>query len=344
MLVATCSANICVNLIVEPYRIPYQHLHDMRIIARIMKIIARIMKIIARILLVAVFVALGLSRITDPKPTAKHMMSSPFPKYVTKYTHHKITEQESEHLIQGIGAVMVAGSAFIVMGIYRRFWAFILALTLLTAFMQDNLQQPEKTDQQGQIHVAHRRRVLLMSLIGGLLYVAFFGSARVPVNPASNPSTTASLNPASNPSTTASLNPASSPSTTASLNPASSPSTTASRLVTVDCHRCASRTDVLVLVPAPSTQVQNMTAPAVRRTAGHWKLAAIPVVMTVVALVFGWWAFHIKDAQNQSLAHQHPSVIYVLVSIVFASILVPFYPHLLDDMVDIVRSIAKFSR
>jgi uncharacterized membrane protein YphA (DoxX/SURF4 family) len=133
------------------------------------------MKIIALILLVAVFVASGLTKITDPKPMAKHMMSSPFPKYVTKYTHHKITEQESEHLIQGIGAVMVAGSAFCVLGICRRFWAFILALTLLpiTAFMHVNLDHPEKTDQQGQIHVLKN-----LSLIGGLLYVAFSGSAR----------------------------------------------------------------------------------------------------------------------------------------------------------------------
>jgi hypothetical protein len=152
----------------------------------------------------------------------------------------------------------------------------------------------------------------------------------VPVNPASNPSTTSFVG--------------NSDRTTKVSNHFRTPVvTTALRLVTVDCQSsCALRADVLVLVPAPTTQVQNMTVPpVVSQTDGHWKLAAIPVVQTVVALIFGWWAFHARDAHNQALAHRHPTVIYVLLFTVFASLLVPFHPHLADA---IIRSIvAKFS-
>jgi hypothetical protein len=146
----------------------------------------------------------------------------------------------------------------------------------------------------------------------------------VPVNPAANPSTTSFVG--------------NSDRHTKISNHLHTPVvTTALRLVTVDCHtHCALRADVLVLVPAPSTQVQDMAVPQVSRTDGHWEFAAIPVITAVVALIFGWWAVHFKDAQNQSLAHKHPVVIYVLVSFVFASLLVPFYPHLLDDVVGII--------
>jgi hypothetical protein len=164
----------------------------------------------------------------------------------------------------------------------------------------------------------------------------------VPVNPASNPSTTSFVG--------------NSDRTTKVSNHFRTPVvTTALRVVTVDCNRrCALRADVLVLVPAPSTQVpstqvpstqvpstqvpstqvHDMTAPpAVSQPGGHWKLAAIPVVQTVVALIFGWWAFHTKDAHNQPLADKHPTMICFLVFTVFASLLVPFHPHLADAIV-----------
>jgi hypothetical protein len=43
--------------------------------------------------------------------------------------------------------------------------------------------------------------------------------------------------------------------------------------------------------------------------------------------------FHAKDAHTQSLAHRHPTVICFLVFTVFASLLVPFHPHLADAIV-----------
>lgn len=153
-----------------------------------------LLRFVGLILLLTIFIASGYFKIVAPKDQAAYLSKSNFPLIFNEVTKlagvsYKLAPQDYVLIIQAAGGIFVSLSAFIILGVGRSFFAFLLALgtAFITVCFHLNITNPALTSKDDQVHVLKN-----LAIIGGLLYVA--GGAvirRVPVPVAADSNKTA---------------------------------------------------------------------------------------------------------------------------------------------------------
>lgn len=140
------------------------------------------MRFIGLVFLVAVFVASGLNKILTPTEPAGYLAKSNFPLIFNEALKlvdlkYKLTTQDFILLIRVTGGIFVSFSAFIILGVGRSFFSYLLALFLafITVSFHVSLPNVAATSVNDQIQVLKN-----LAIIGGLLFVAGSGSRKVP--------------------------------------------------------------------------------------------------------------------------------------------------------------------
>ena len=137
-----------------------------------------ILRTIGLTFLVALCLFSGVMKIQTPAPFVKMVQAGALPALLQKaqIAKHvpgfKFTDKEATLLVQAVGAVMVATSVMIIVGLGRRFAAFVLALVLIaiTVCQHVDINDPTKTKQEEQM-IAFKN----LGIVGGLLVVAAGG-------------------------------------------------------------------------------------------------------------------------------------------------------------------------
>ncbi|KAG8340344.1 hypothetical protein ERJ75_001414900 [Trypanosoma vivax] len=128
-----------------------------------------LIRLIGLTLTVALFVACGFQCITNPAVTSAMLARSNFPKLLQLAgVQHTLTAEEYTLIVQGTGAALVGFSLFVVLGVGRSFFAFLLAVLFaaVTVVFHINLSNPMSISEANALHVAKN-----VSIVGALLFV-----------------------------------------------------------------------------------------------------------------------------------------------------------------------------
>jgi uncharacterized membrane protein YphA (DoxX/SURF4 family) len=140
-----------------------------------------LLRTIGIIALVAFTLLSGVMMAQDPKPFAANILKGNLPELLkqAQIEKHvkgfKFGEKEATILAQATGGAMAASSLFIIVGLGRAFFAFLLALLMavITVCQHLDIKNPQKTTQAEQIQCWKN-----LALIGGLLILAGGESVR----------------------------------------------------------------------------------------------------------------------------------------------------------------------
>ncbi|KAF8276981.1 hypothetical protein BCY84_18964 [Trypanosoma cruzi cruzi] len=120
-----------------------------------------------------IFIASGFQQISNPAVSAALLAKSNFPKMLKMAgVGYRLSASEYTTLIQASGALFLGFSLFILLGVGRCFFAFMLALStvLVTIAFHVDPENPAKTSNTDFFHVLKN-----ISIVGALLFVAGSG-------------------------------------------------------------------------------------------------------------------------------------------------------------------------
>ncbi|ORC93597.1 DoxX [Trypanosoma theileri] len=123
--------------------------------------------------ILAVFIASGLQQIVNPSVGAALLAKSNFPQMLQMLgVQYRLRAVDYTAVIQATGAVFLGFSLFILLGVGRGFFAFMLALgtIVVTIAFHVNLENPRATTENDLFHVMKN-----LSITGALLFVAGSG-------------------------------------------------------------------------------------------------------------------------------------------------------------------------
>lgn len=136
--------------------------------------IRNFLRYIGLLCILAVYIASGLQKITQPALSAALLAKSNFPRMLN-VVGVTLTPHEYTYLIQATGAIFVSFSLFILLGVGRSFFSFLLAIgtVIITLAFHVNLENPQETSEEQLQHVFKN-----LSIVGAFLFVSGSGHRR----------------------------------------------------------------------------------------------------------------------------------------------------------------------
>lgn len=123
------------------------------------------------VLIVLVFVASGVHKLAAPSVGAALLSKSNFPRMLS-LVGVSLSPPQYVSLIRATGVIFVSFSLFILLGVGRSFFSFLLAMgtiVITVAFFVD-FDHPESTSEENWQHILTN-----LSIVGALLFVAGSG-------------------------------------------------------------------------------------------------------------------------------------------------------------------------
>lgn len=127
-------------------------------------------RFIGILLIAGLLIASGVNKVVEPLQAVAMIKSGNFPKILKlAQIPYKLGDQEYILIAQATGGVMAGLAVFMVLGIFRSFSAFVLALVVagITVCQHLNLEKPAQTPVGEMIHILKNA-----AIIGGLLVVS----------------------------------------------------------------------------------------------------------------------------------------------------------------------------
>ncbi|RNF14407.1 DoxX [Trypanosoma conorhini] len=125
------------------------------------------------ILILLIFIATGFQHISNPSVSAALLAKSQFPRML-KMTgvEYRLSASDYALFIQASGALFLAFSLFILLGVGRCFFALLLAMStlLLTVAFHVNIDDPMRISNNDLFQLMKN-----LSIVGALLFVAGSG-------------------------------------------------------------------------------------------------------------------------------------------------------------------------
>lgn len=123
------------------------------------------------VLILLVFIGSGVQKLATPSVGAALLAKSNFPRMVA-VTGITLSPSDYIHLIRATGVIFVSFSLFILLGVGRSFFAFLMAIgmVIITAAFYLDLDNPSATSEANVQHIFKN-----VSIIGALLFVAGSG-------------------------------------------------------------------------------------------------------------------------------------------------------------------------
>ncbi|KAH9577588.1 hypothetical protein LSM04_008760 [Trypanosoma melophagium] len=124
-------------------------------------------------LILAVFITSGLQEIVNPSIGAALLAKSNFPQMLQMLgVQYRLHAADYTAIIQATGAIFLGFSLFILLGVGRGFFAFMLAMgtIVVTLAFHVNLENPMATRESEVFHIMKN-----LSITGALLFVAGSG-------------------------------------------------------------------------------------------------------------------------------------------------------------------------
>ncbi|KPA82256.1 putative mitochondrial hypothetical protein [Leptomonas pyrrhocoris] len=122
-------------------------------------------------LIVLIFIASGVQKLAAPSIGAALLSKSNFPRMLS-WVGLSLSPSQYLNLIRATGAIFVSFSLFILLGVGRSFFSFLLAIgtVVITIAFHVDLDAPASTSEENAQHVLKN-----VALIGALLFVSGSG-------------------------------------------------------------------------------------------------------------------------------------------------------------------------
>lgn len=123
------------------------------------------------VLIVLIFIASGVHKLAAPSVGAALVAKSNFPRMLS-LVGVKLSPPQYVSLIRATGVIFVSFSLFILLGVGRSFFSFLLAVgtVIITVAFFIDFDHPEKTSEENV-----QRIMANLSIVGALLFVAGSG-------------------------------------------------------------------------------------------------------------------------------------------------------------------------
>ncbi|EPY40060.1 DoxX [Angomonas deanei] len=130
-----------------------------------------LLRYVGLILILAIYVVSGLHKIMDPSAGAAMLAKSNFPKMIAPLGV-VLGMEEFIYVIQATGVIFLSFSLFILLGVGRSFFSFLMAIgtIIITVAFFVNLDDPLNVTEENGIHIMQN-----LGLVGGFLFVAGSG-------------------------------------------------------------------------------------------------------------------------------------------------------------------------
>lgn len=134
--------------------------------------IRNVLRYTGLMLIVAIFIVSGLFKITDPGVGAAMLAQSNFP-HIVSLAGVQLDAEQYRLIIQATGVIFVSFSLFILLGVGRSFFAFLLAMgtVFITVCFFVDLDDPLGATVEKQ-----QRCMSNLAIVGGFLFIAGSGT------------------------------------------------------------------------------------------------------------------------------------------------------------------------